>query len=88
MSPFRLTFEYSDKIECKVKVMYSRTNRKPEEKHCDRMFEDPTSIEIKALNERLFDDEVFFFKLQTTTGCMARIKVSYPNQDWKEKRKV
>ena len=67
-------------------VTYSRTIERPEEQSCERFVINPNVIKIKELNDRKFDTACVYLKFQTTFGCRAMVKASFPTEDRKQER--
>ena len=79
LNPLKLTFRYLDDDQKELKLIYSRTNTKPEERSCERVVVNPTVLLIKALNQKKFVYEYIYIKFQSENGCQFTVKVAYPN---------
>ena len=85
LCPLQIAFNYAKiQISGDVKVIYSSTNRKPEENDCDRVVTNPKVLTIDTYDEREFSSDVIYFKFETYYGCKAEIKPIFPNQTKKE----
>ena len=45
------------------RIMYSKSNPRPDEETCERMIDQPQAITIQATDGRIFTREFIYFKL-------------------------
>ena len=69
LSPLKIAFRYTSNEYNDLKVMYSKTNMRPERNACERVVEAPHFIIIKAADGRMFHKDFVYFKFQTDIGC-------------------
>ena len=64
-----------------LRIYYSLTNPKPEAGSCEGWAENTGCLTFEATDDRVFNREYLFLKLETTGGCQGHMKLVFPKQD-------
>ena len=64
-----------------LRIYYSLTNPKPEAGSCEGWVENTGCLTFEANDDRVFNREYLYLKLETKRGCQGHMKLVFPKQD-------